>query len=98
NAAIAWGLTNSAASTRDLYVESVDARGRYRRGDRWLPFDTRAVEIGVRGEAPRRHKIRSSDVGPVMNATVAPVAEDGDKPLSMRWVGAEHLDDLWSLL
>jgi penicillin G amidase len=97
NGAIAWGLTNNAASTRDLYVEVTDG-DRYRRGRDWIPFQTREVEIGVRGQTARRHQIRSTDLGPIVNATVQSVDEAGDPPLSMRWVGAEHLDDLRSLL
>jgi penicillin amidase len=97
NGAIAWGLTNNAASARDLYVEQVEG-DRYRRGDEWRAFETREVEIGVRGEAPRRHRIRSTDLGPIVNETVMSVAAGGDPPLSMRWVGAEHLDDLRALL
>jgi penicillin amidase len=100
NGRVAWGLTNNAASARDLYVEDVDPAqpDSYRRGDRWLPYQHRTVEIAVRGEAPRQHEIRSTDLGPVMNATVQPAEEGGDPPLSMRWVGLEHLDDIRSLL
>jgi penicillin amidase len=97
NGVVAWGLTNNAASTRDLYVEQAEGE-RYRRGGDWVPFQTREVEIGVRGQAPRRHRVRSTDLGPIVNATVQSVDEAGDPPLSMRWVGAEHLDDLRSLL
>src|SRR5207244_6435871 len=91
------GLPNNAASTRDLYVETADG-DRYRRGRDWVPFQTREVEIGVRGQGPRRHELRSTDLGPIVNATVQSVDEAGDPPLSMRWVGAEHLDDVKSLL
>jgi penicillin amidase len=97
NGAIGWGATNNAASTRDLYLEQVDG-DRYHRGGEWIPFQTRQVEIGVRGEAPRRHAIRSTDLGPIVNATVQSVDEAGDPPLSLRWVGAEPLDDLRALL
>jgi penicillin amidase len=99
NGRIAWGLTNNAASPRDLYLEEVNPEnpGLYRRGDRWLPFRTRAVEIRVRGEAARRHELRWTDIGPVMNATLPAIDDDGP-PLSLRWVGSEHLDDLRALL
>ena len=93
NRHIAWGVTNNATSQRDLYVEEV-RDGAYRRGDRWVPFATRDVEIRVRGEAPRRHTIRRTDLGPVINDVTPSVAQGGDPPLSLRWVGAEHLDDL----
>lgn len=97
---VAWGLTNNVASPRDLYRETVDPAdpGRYRRGDRWLQFQIRPVEIRVRGEGVRRHEVRSTDLGPVMNQVTPPVAAGGDPPLSLRWVGAEHLDDVRALL
>ena len=100
NRRIAWGLTNNAASPRDLYVEQVNPTNpnEYRRDGRWQPFVTRTVEIGVRGEGVRRHELRRTDLGPVMNAVTPSVAEGGDPPLSMRWIGAEHLDDVRALL
>jgi penicillin amidase len=114
NGRIAWGLTNNAASPRDLYLEEVNPANpnEYRRGQGWLPFRTRALEITVRGEGVRRHDVRATDLGPVMNPTVTPVDEGGDAsgarngasgarngpPLSMRWIGSEHLDDLRALL
>jgi penicillin amidase len=100
NGKVAWGLTNNVASPRDLYVETVDPAdpGRYRRGDRWVPFETRTVEIAVRGAGARRHEIRRTDIGPVMNPVTPSAAAEGDPPLSLRWVGAEHLDDVRALL
>ena len=40
NGSIAWGITNNAASTRDLYREAVDPDdpGRYRDGNEWRRF------------------------------------------------------------
>ncbi|MBV9545062.1 MAG: penicillin acylase family protein, partial [Chloroflexi bacterium] len=57
NSAIAWGITNNAASTRDLYREEVHPSDAslYRDGERWSPFEERTVEILVRGQAPVRH-------------------------------------------
>jgi penicillin amidase len=100
NRRVAWGLTNNAASPRDLYVEEVNPAdpGEYRRDGRWQRFATRTVEIGVRGEGVRRHEVRATDLGPVMNAVTPPVEEGGDPPLSLRWIGSEHLDDLRALL
>lgn len=95
NGAIAWGVTNNAASTRDLYAEELHPAdpGRYRDGATWRAFEARAIAIAVRGEAPRRHVLRSTVRGPVMNEVLPAVAEGGDPPLSLRWVGQEHLDD-----
>jgi penicillin amidase len=96
NGTTAWSITNNAASTRDLYRETVDPEdaGRYREGNEWRAFAERSVSIPVRGEAARTRVIRSTVRGPVVNELVTPVTEGGDPPLSLRWVGAEHIDDL----
>ncbi|HTU56425.1 MAG TPA: penicillin acylase family protein [Acetobacteraceae bacterium] len=96
NGTIAWGITNNAASTRDLYREEVhpDDPRRYRDGATWREFEEREVTIPVRGEASRALTIRSTVRGPVVNALVPAVGEEPEPPLSLRWVGAEHLDDL----
>jgi penicillin G amidase len=96
NGTAAWCITNNMASTRDLYREEVDPRDprRYRDGDRWLEFAEQEKTISVRGETARKLVVRSTVRGPLVNALITPVTENGDPPLAMRWVGAEHLDDL----
>jgi penicillin amidase len=96
NGTTAWSITNNAASTRDLYRETVHPQDprRYRDGDAWRDFTERQVTIPVCGAAAGAHVIRSTVRGPVVNALLTPVTEGGDPPLSLRWVGAEHLDDL----
>ncbi len=100
NGSTAWGITNNAASTRDLYRETVDPRdpGRYRDGDTWRAFQLHETTIPVRGEAARKLVVRSTVRGPVVNQLITPVTEGGDPPLSMRWVGAEHLDDIKAMI
>jgi len=96
NGDIAWGLTNNAASTRDLYVEEVHPSdpSLYRDGNTWRRLAERTVEIAVRSQEPQRHTLRSTVRGPIVNATLPSVVEGGDPPLSLRWVGQEHLDDV----
>ncbi|MGE0714748.1 MAG: penicillin acylase family protein [Alphaproteobacteria bacterium] len=96
NGTVAWSLTNNMATTRDLYRETVhpDDPGRYRDGDVWRAFDERRVAIPVRGEADRPLTIRATARGPIVNALVTALDAAGDPPLSLRWVGHEHLDDL----
>jgi penicillin amidase len=94
----AWAITNNAASTRDLYREEVGSDGRYRDGDAWRAFDERTVTIAVRGAAAHRLTIRSTVRGPIVNALLTPIAAEGDPPLSLRWVGAEHLDDIRAMI
>lgn len=100
NGQIAWGITNNAASTRDLYREEVhptDPR-LYRDGDAWRPFAERVVAVAVRGQAPVRHVQRATVRGPLVNHVLPSVAEGGDPPLALRWVGQEHLDDVRALV
>jgi penicillin amidase len=72
NGSIAWAITNNMASTRDLYVEEVDARDptRYRDGDTWRAFTEGQVSIAVREAAPQALTIRSTVRGPVGIAVV----------------------------
>lgn len=100
NGRIAWSLTNNAASTRDLYREEVDSvdPARYRDGDVWRRFGERGVTIKVRGEADRPAVIRSTVRGPVVNHMVPVVDGKDQAPLSLRWVGAEHIDDMRALI
>ncbi len=100
NRRIAWGLTNNNVSLRDLYVEAInpDNPGQYRDGDRWLPFGERTVEIPVRGREPERFTLRETTRGPIVNHIVSKVDEAGDPPLSLRWVGQEHLENVKALL
>jgi penicillin amidase len=96
NGTIAWAITNNMASTRDMYVEQVDPHDarRYRDGDTWREFAERQVSIKVRGAAAHQLTIRSTLRGPVVNALVPSLEVGGDPPLSLRWVGMEHMDDI----
>jgi penicillin G amidase len=96
NGTVAWAITNNMASTRDLYREEVhaDDSRRYRDGDTWREFAERHVTIPVRGEAAHERVVRSTVRGPVVNELITPITEGADPPLSLRWIGAEHMDDL----
>ena len=96
NGRAAWAITNNAASTRDLYRETVDPSNatHYRDGGEWRTFDERTETIPVRDAEPHRLTIRETVRGPVVNALIPSVEEHGDPPLSLRWVGMEHIDDL----
>ncbi len=96
NGAIAWGLTNNAASTRDLYREELHPTDSdlYRDGGSWRRFEVEEVEVRVRGQAPVCHRQRRTVRGPVVNHVLPTVDEADARPLSLRWVGQEHLDDV----
>ena len=56
----AWGITNNAASTRDLYRETLhpDDKRRYRDGDDWRAFDERRSDSGAwRGATDAGHPL-----------------------------------------
>ena len=57
-------------------------------------FDERRVDIKVRGAAAHALTIRSTVRGPVVNALVPSLDAAGDPPLSLRWIGMEHMDDI----
>ncbi len=96
NGTVAFAITNNMAMTRDLYREEIDPSdaGRYRDGDSWRRFDERTVSIPVKGEATRALVVRSTVRGPVVNAIIPQLEAGGDPVTSMRWVGAEHLNDI----
>lgn len=100
NQRIAWGLTNNNVSTRDLYVEEIDPSEptRYRDGTTWRRLAEHTVDIAVRGRPNHSLTIRETSRGPIVNHVVPAVDATGDPPLSLRWVGQEHLDDVRSLL
>jgi penicillin G amidase len=96
NGSIAWGITNNAASTRDLYREELHPNDPhlYRDGDTWRPFVEHEVVIHVRGEAPVRHLQRATVRGPIVNHVLPTLDEAESAPIALRWVGHEHLDDI----
>ena len=100
NGQSAWSLTNNMASTRDLYREEIDPADptRYRDGEVWRSFETRRISIPVAGEAPHEATVRRTIRGPIVNALVPAINRDGDAPMSLRWVGMEHIDDLRALI
>ena len=101
NGRVAWAITNNVASTRDLYRRGGRSRpipsaiatamvGRNSRNARWT----------FRCVARRRGKLtmRSTVRGPIVNALVPSVTKRGEPPLSLRWVGVEHMDDIRAII
>jgi penicillin amidase len=100
NGTIAWGITNNAASTRDLYREQVHPTDPtlYRDGHVWRHFAEREIVIHVRAETPVRHVQRATVRGPIVNHSLPTLDEADRAPLALRWVGSEHIDDIRSLI
>lgn len=100
NRHIAWGLTNNNASTRDLFIEEVHPSdpSRYRDGSAWRPFGERPITISVRGRVPHQFTVRETVRGPIVNHLVPHVDPAGEPPLSLRWIGQEHLTEIRSVV
>jgi penicillin G amidase len=96
NGTVAWCITNNMASTRDLYREQVDPADpqRYRDGDVWRRFESRELSIPVKGAAAHKLVVRATTRGPIVNGLVPQLDAKDDPPLSLRWVGHEHMDDI----
>jgi penicillin amidase len=98
NDRIAWGFTNNGTTIRDLYAEELSPDStRYRRGDRWEPVVSRAIEIKVKGKEPVRKTMRATAHGPIVNEVIPKIGAS-DPPLALRWVGFEMIDDVQALL
>lgn len=100
NGKVAFCITNNMASTRDLYAETVNPANpdEYRDGDGWRRFATRNEVIRVKGAPDHELNVRSTVRGPVVNGLIPALDEAGDPPLSLRWIGAEQIDDLRALI
>lgn len=102
NSSIAWGFTNLNPDVTDYYLEEIDG-DTYRRGDEFVPLETREEVIQVGGGDPVTIEVRSTGHGPIVSdvredarraGRTAPVAEevepvDGGYALSMAWTGLE---------
>lgn len=66
NDAIAWGVTNEAPDSMDVFIEEVDDRGRYRVGDTWQEMEERSERFEVAGGTPVEVTVFSTRHGPVL--------------------------------
>ncbi len=69
NARIAWGFTNTAPDTQDLFLERIDPgdASRYATPDGTAPFVVRTERIKVKGEADVELTVRETRHGPVIS-------------------------------
>jgi penicillin amidase len=92
NRHVAWGVTNHNAPARDVYQE--DPAG---------PFDSHEETIEVKGGAPARFTLRSSQRGPILDPGNGLLPDGmakmlGGPTLSLRWVGHDPDTGLGSAL
>jgi penicillin amidase len=101
NRFVAWGATNVAADVQDLYLEHIDATGRFAefRG-RQEPLQITAETILVKGRSPVRIEVRVSRHGPLVSdainamnqASPAKRAAPPLEPMAFRWTALDADD------
>jgi penicillin G amidase len=96
NTDIAWGFTNTAGDTEDLFVERLDPAdpSRYLTPAGSTPFAIREEVIAVNGQDPVVQVVRSTRNGPVISdllPNAAAVAGSGHV-LALRWTALEPED------
>lgn len=69
NARIAWGFTNTAPDTQDLFLERIDAAdpSRYATPEGLAPFVVRTERIKVKGQPDLELAVRETRHGPVIS-------------------------------
>lgn len=95
NEHMAWGFTNVMNDDMDFYLEQTDPNhpDQYRFNGAWRPMTVRTEEIGIKGKAPVRRKLRFTHRGPVISAL-----ENLDGPVvSAAWTGNADSNEVRSL-
>jgi penicillin amidase len=82
----AFGRTNSHNDQTDLFILELDPADpeRYRHGDGWQRFMTVVDTVAVKGEAPRRLRLRYSVHGPVLRHDPARARATAMSSVTMR--------------
>jgi len=96
NEYIAWGMTNVMVDDMDFYYETInpDNPDEYWFNGEWEPLEVRKEIITIKGGETVERVNRFTHRGPIVTSTKK---MDGDKPISMRWVGNEPSDEMRSL-
>ncbi|MBA3530479.1 MAG: penicillin acylase family protein, partial [Ardenticatenales bacterium] len=82
NANIAWGMTNLATDTQDLFIERLDEAGTsYEWQGEMLPLTVRREVIQVKGEEDVVIEVKETRHGPLLNDVVKGLSE----PIAFQW-------------
>jgi penicillin amidase len=82
NEHVAWGFTALYADVQDLYIEKLDGKGHYERGDeKWYPLTIDHEVIKVRGGKDLLLDVQSTDHGPLLN----PIFTKETRPIALKW-------------
>ena len=76
---IAWGVTNFAADTQDLYIERInpDNADQYQFNGEWVDLDIRTEIIEVAGTNPTEIQVKSTRHGPIISGRYGPLDDFG---------------------
>jgi len=96
NEHIAWGMTNVMVDDMDFYYEIInpDNPDEYWFNGEWKPLEVRKEIIKIKGGETVERVNRFTHRGPIVTSTKK---MDEEKPISMRWVGNEPSDEMYSL-
>lgn len=96
NPDLAWAAVNPGASPMDLYREYVDGEApeRYSVEGAWRSFAIREEVIRVRGQEPRRLRVRETRHGPLLN----PLFPELEEPVALAWASARSGDGIGAFL
>jgi penicillin amidase len=97
---IAWGVTNLAADTQDLYVERInpDNNDQYQADGEWVDLDIRTEVIEVAGTNPVEIEVKSTRHGPIISDTYGPLDDFGSEAgievpinyaIALKWTALE---------
>ncbi len=93
NAQIAWGVTNLATDTQDLFTERLsDAGDAYEWQGEMLPLTVRQERIAVKGGEDILLEVKETRHGPLLNEVVEGLSE----PVAFQWYATQtpsHLTD-----
>ena len=82
NEHVAWGITALMGDVQDLYVEKLDGKGKFERGDKsWAPLRVDREVIHVRGRNAVKLDVQSTDHGPLLN----PILPREKRALALKW-------------
>ncbi len=100
NERIAWGVTNLAADTQDLYIERInpDDPGQYQSNGQWVDLDVRTEVIEIAGTTPKQIEVATTAHGPIISDRYGPLEDFGkeagievpaDYAVALRWTALE---------
>lgn len=100
NDRIAWGVTNLAADTQDLYVERInpDNPDQYEVDGSWVDLEVRTETIEIAGTTPTEIQVKTTRHGPIISDTYGPLEDFGSDAgievpinyaVALRWTALE---------